>query len=880
MKHIAKQVGVLVLTFVAQGILGATETDSTIDPKCNIPGVTEGPMTDDAVLALMEKSVEPSVWAAYKAAHAQGFWTFGESRMRPVRNNIKPAHWFVSGSSCDAHLTYDAQPGEWFAVQFCVVSETARKMSWRLASTGAVQPASIELISKPAFDVAAGAVQPLWAIVVVPKDAAGRRLELVAEATDAASGERHAVRYALDVKGAVLADGGVTDAWRLARLRWLNASSLGREPVVTKPFAPLTVDRATRTIRLTGKELVLGGNGLPAQIVSHYNGSNTRADAPAFNVLSEPMSFDVTCGDAGKAAELVFTKIAPDEVTWQATVGGANGFSVFGRCDYTGSLSFRVVPAAGVKAASLTVTLPASVVRYMEGLGRNGGTFPKDPLHWTWNINRHQDAVWVGRVNAGLALRFKGANYERPLVNAYYRWKKLRLPESWGVNGSIDLAHRTSDGAATIVARGEGQGEYNFDLYLTPFHPLDLKQHFADRYHHNGANLPNDQLLAWAKQRVAEGCTVFNLHHAKVQNPYINYPYNDDAKPYLHAIIKAVHDAGGLFKLYYTTREISQNIPEFFAFRSLNGEVMFPRDASVKGWPVTNSRGPHPWVREHIGTDVLPAWRATANFKDFYPPKLDLAVITTPETRFDNYFLSGLEFLVTRYGIDGIYIDDTALSADAMKRARRILDRDGKRRLVDNHSWNHHNPHAGSGSSGLIYLELYPFFDRLWRGESFSPRSPADFWLVEMSGLCYGIGSEILDYNGGGSWNGLVFAMTHRHGYNKIDPSPFWRYFDQARLGDSEMLGWWDDACPIGTSDPEVKATVYRRPDGTLTVAVANFASTAKTVTLSARSSLGFTPKNLARVPAIDRFQAEGTRPWQQPFDLRPQAGCVIELTK
>ena len=37
-----------------------------------------------------------------------------------------------------------------------------------------------------------------------------------------------------------------------------------------------------------------------------------------------------------------------------------------------------------------------------------------------------------------------------------------------------------------------------------------------------------------------------------------------------------------------------------------------------------------------------------------------------------------LDVLVKEYGIDGLYIDDTALDRHSMQRARRILDADGK----------------------------------------------------------------------------------------------------------------------------------------------------------------------------------------------------------
>ena len=274
--------------------------------------------------------------------------------------------------------------------------------------------------------------------------------------------------------------------------------------------------------------------------------------------------------------------------------------------------------------------------------------------------------------------------------------------------------------------------EWNFDLFVTPFHTLDMKTHFSDRYCHMKQRSRDFDAAAVAKA----GASIVNLHHNTLWNPYINYPYNDDGGPFLKKVVKDAHDAGLLLKVYYTTRELTQNMPEFFALKSLNGEVLMRRDSSVPGWPITNRQGPHPWLREHVGDDIIPAWRENVRFPE-YPERLDLAVVTTPWTRWDNFYLEGLDYLVREYGIDGLYIDDTALSGESMQRARRILDRDGKQRLIDNHSWNHHSPLAGSGSSNLAFIDLYPYFDLLWRGEGFSNDTPPDFWLVERSGMAF-----------------------------------------------------------------------------------------------------------------------------------------------
>ena len=95
---------------------------------------------------------------------------------------------------------------------------------------------------------------------------------------------------------------------------------------------------------------------------------------------------------------------------------------------------------------------------------------------------------------------------------------------------------------------------------------------------------------------------------------------------------------------------------------------------------------------------------------------MDISVITTPDSRWNNYYLAGLDWMVKNLEVDGIYIDDSALDRKTLQRARRILDADGKRRLIDIHSWNHMNQWAGYANS-CIFIQSFSRIDRTldWR---------------------------------------------------------------------------------------------------------------------------------------------------------------------
>lgn len=67
------------------------------------------------------------------------------------------------------------------------------------------------------------------------------------------------------------------------------------------------------------------------------------------------------------------------------------------------------------------------VVKPFIPLKREGRRCP-DSLDWRWDTAKFQDAYYVGAVNGGLQLRFKGDNYIKPFVNVYYKYHQPLHP--------------------------------------------------------------------------------------------------------------------------------------------------------------------------------------------------------------------------------------------------------------------------------------------------------------------------------------------------------------------------------------------------------------------------------------------------------------------
>ncbi len=369
---------------------------------------------------------------------------------------------------------------------------------------------------------------------------------------------------------------------------------------------------------------------------------------------------------------------------------------------------------------------------------------------------------------------------------------------------------------------------FDFRLMLTPFKPLDVRGQWATRYFH--AFVPVDS----AAKR---GANTLNVHHANRVNPWINYPFIETAQ--MKAYIDSAHAKGLKHKIYYTVRELTNRAPELFALRSLGDEVL--------------SRGPgggFSWLQEHLGGDYIAAWHV--------PTIKDAAVVNSGVSRWHNFYIEGLDWLVRNLGIDGLYLDDVAFDRLTMKRVRKVLDRRNPGALLDLHSANQYNPRDGFASSANLYLEHFPFINRLWFGEYFDYDARPDYWLVELSGIPFGLMGEMLE-KGGHPWRGMTMGMTARLPWSG-DPAPLWRVWDQFGIRQSTMHGWWSGRDPVQTGDAALLATTWTKPGGAM-VAIGSWHDQDTELTLTIDwQALGIDPANARlRAPAIDQFQSAGS---------------------
>ena len=518
---------------------------------------------------------------------------------------------------------------------------------------------------------------------------------------------------------------------------------------------------------------------------------------------------------------------------------------------------FRSTKPLDAGDIALVVPYARDAATYAMGLGLKGQARPKS-LDWSWDVaTKNQDGAWLGGVNAGLAFSLRAENYVRPLNTNFYLQKPLLLPTSWGNGGRGTIQWReagdtvlvrASSGARTMVAGDSLRFDVRF--LITPFHAIDTEAQWTRRFYHRFAPLDSIQ---------ATGATVVNVHHATPINPWINYPFI--AHDTMRAYIAEAHRRGMQVKIYNTVRELSNRAYETWALRSLGHEIYSPG----KG-------GGYAWLQEHLGDDYIAAW--------FVPELKDAAIINSGMSRWHNYYAEGINWLVQRVGIDGLYLDDVAFDRTTMKRVRRLLTQDGHPGIIDLHSANQFNKNDGFINSAMLYMELFPYLDRLWFGEYFDyEANSADFFLAEVSGIPFGLMGEMLE-KGGNPWRGMVYGMTNRMPWsNGADPRPLWKLWDDFGMKGSAMLGYWSPKVPVTTGRPDVKATVYVQP-GRALVSVASWAPDTARVTIAVDwKALGINPATATfTLPDVRGLQAPRAIGRSEPLVIAPNAGAFVVI--
>ncbi len=584
---------------------------------------------------------------------------------------------------------------------------------------------------------------------------------------------------------------------RMSRLRWLNSDIGSDDNLIIKPFKEIKIDQ--NNLEFLGRKIELNKMGLPEGILSFFSPEMTYIKDEPENILSEKMDFKVKNinGDFEKFENSLFN-ISKDNrasVNWISENESKNfNLVISGMLEYDGMMDYKIQLIAkndvNLNDVSLKISFKKEAAKYMLGLGNKGGELNNN-INWQWDINKHQEGLWLGNINKGLQYVLRDNNYERPLNTNFYRSKPLNLPTSWYNNSkggiSLKINKEVVDVNNYSGKRSVKIGDtlnFNVRFLITPFKTIDIKEHFDTRFVHK--YIPVDSVLDL-------NGTVVNVHHANEINPYINYPFYNINKQ--KEYIDEAHSKGIKVKLYNTIRELTYKTYEMFALRSLGTEIF--NDGNGGG---------HSWLQEHLKSNYHSAWHAVR--------VNDASILNKGTSRWTNYYIEGINWLAKNNSIDGLYLDDIAFSRSTVKRIANVFSMNRDSFVIDLHSANQFNIRDGYINSAFLYMEHFPFVSRLWFGEYFEYELEPDYWMTEVSGIPFGLTGEMLE-KGGRPYHGLIYGMTTRV-YHKYNPGNIWKIFDDFGISDSRMIGYWVDYAPIKVDNTKVKCTIYKRDDKVL----------------------------------------------------------------
>jgi hypothetical protein len=695
-----------------------------------------------------------------------------------------------------------------------------------------------------------GHVQPLWMGVDIPEDIApgNYRGKVLIGPRER---DKQEVTIELKILNAMLADRGDAEPWRHSRLRWLNSTAgLDDDPVPPYEAIRQTGDF---TAEVSGKTIKIGEMGLPESILAGDHEVLNRGIKLAVHTVqeeehfSEPEYRDVV-NNSGK-------------VTGEWTCHSEH-FQLEGKASLESDgylrYQFRLKAKEDISMRDISLEIPfrKDIAEYMMGMGLPGTTTPlKHSTKW----EGPEDSFWMGNTRAGLWVELRGSSYHGPLLNLYHP----PPPGSWhnhgkggfSVNGEGPEIRAAVYSGARDLEKGE-ELAFEFALLVTPVKRLDPVSQFRDRYYHN-AGKPDP-----GGDDLAAGIRIVNLHHANDYNPFINYPFI--ALDSLKQFVDRNHEKGLRVKIYYTIRELTNWVTEIWALRSLGDEIF-----------QYGTGGGYPWLREHLVSGYRPQWYQHSN-----DTTVDASILTAAgESRWINYYIEGLGWLVRNMDIDGLYLDDVSFDRHILKRMRKVMEAAKPGCIIDLHS----NTGFSKGPA-TQYAEYFPYVDKLWFGESFlyNEMSYAN-WLVEVSGIPFGLMGDML-HGGGNPWLGMVFGMTTRLPWYTEDvtcnPVAIWKIWDEFGIQKSTMSGPWDQDPAVETDHPDVKATAYIREDRVL-IAVGNFSDHPRRVRLLIdwdRTGLEAEGAVLT-APEIEDFQENSRFEIKERIPVQPRKGYLLYLT-
>jgi len=152
-------------------------------------------------------------------------------------------------------------------------------------------------------------------------------------------------------------------------------------------------------------------------------------------------------------------------------------------------------------------------------------------------------------------------------------------------------------------------------------------------------------------------------------------------------------------------------------------------------------------------------------------------------------------------------------------------------------------------------MDLLPYFDLIWIGEGRDYNRAPDHWLVEVSGIPFGLPGQMLE-GGGNPWRGMVYGITNRAGWVDNAPTEIWKFWDEYNIADKHHMGHWETNYPVSSSNSNIFTSLFSGTEESI-LAVANWSNKEQHTSISVRwKELGIDPSSVdIFIPFIKSFQ-------------------------
>lgn len=775
----------------------------------------------------------------------------------------------------DRGVGFNMSRSEIFVIQIALLSHESDRLNDVISSSESLDVSCINtdvtdkfgVSKKQSVDIKPDTLQPIF-LTVEARENSPENVQTVL--TFVCDGGSYDITLNLNIKNSTVKNMGYDDLWRMSRLKWLNSTLMQNDGLVKPYTSPEVGDNG---VSILGRKIITDGGILPSQVCSYFDEGILLCDEEQKRLFYKPCEFLV--GNEKVNTQNAEVRSFNNRAEYESKEKHRRFISeAKATVYYDGRIKFsvKITPSEDFETddVALNFYINKDCSSLMHGLGYRAGK--AENLTFKWNEDKQQDCIFIGGVNCGMRLKLKAENYRRPLINIFYKNLPLVIPtETWDNNSRGEVIVRTAEDYTLLSARtgtmlfkkGESRS-FDFELHITPLKPYDYKKQFSVRYSHSN-NLTDE--IKETDEAAKNGLNYVVFHQGNMIMPYINYPFYETDR--LKNAVDYAGKKGIGIKLYYTEREHSNHMAETFAYKALGDEIILRKQGVSHSWQKEKPQ----WLVENFGDDIIPGWFVNYN-KGKYKGEHDISFIVRPDTRLDNYYIEGLNWLINNIGIKGIYIDDTSLDCTTLERAKKLLDKvDG---LIDMHMWNHEEPRAGDVSCLNLYCELLPFLDSIWLGEGFFYKkySP-EYMLAEVSGIPYGVGGQMLQ-DGGDLYEGMLYAMNNRYGWGYKNAVDLYKIWDEFGIENSRMLGYWHSKNPIKTDNKNVLVTVYKKENAAL-LCVYNFSKKSEKFRFNIdKSILGFDIRKTEKIKLGSSSRAK--KDISKLFRLRGRRGMMLLL--